>query len=106
MRLEGQIAALTADAAFENGDYKTRPTKGRKRSDRMVSFRRVSAATRVVARDRKAGMKHDQLSAQLPDGLLSRADANDLILQMRTWKKHDVGTTPGFNVMLRRTAIN
>jgi homoserine O-acetyltransferase/O-succinyltransferase len=25
------------------------------------------------------------------------ADANDLILQMRTWEKHDVGTTPGFN---------
>ena len=25
------------------------------------------------------------------------ADANDLILQARTWEKHDVGTTPGFN---------
>ncbi|MGZ3444633.1 MAG: hypothetical protein ACXWLG_03315, partial [Myxococcaceae bacterium] len=24
------------------------------------------------------------------------ADANDLILQMRTWEAHDVGTTPGF----------
>ena len=24
------------------------------------------------------------------------ADANNLILQMRTWEKHDVGTTPGF----------
>ena len=24
------------------------------------------------------------------------ADANDLILQMRTWEHHDVGTTPGF----------
>src|ERR1700761_7440929 len=28
VRLEGQIAALTADAAFQNGDYKTPPTKG------------------------------------------------------------------------------
>ncbi len=28
VRLEGQIAALTADAAFENGEYKTPPTKG------------------------------------------------------------------------------
>jgi len=28
VRLEGQIAALTADAAFENGDYKTQPVKG------------------------------------------------------------------------------
>jgi homoserine O-acetyltransferase len=25
------------------------------------------------------------------------ADANDYILQARTWQKHDVGTTPGFN---------
>ena len=25
------------------------------------------------------------------------ADANNLILQCRTWEKHDVGTTPGFN---------
>jgi len=25
------------------------------------------------------------------------ADANDLILQMRTWEQHDVGTTPRFN---------
>jgi len=24
------------------------------------------------------------------------ADANDLILQMRTWEHHDVGATPGF----------
>ena len=24
-------------------------------------------------------------------------DANDLILQARTWQRHDVGTTPGFS---------
>ncbi|HEX8879719.1 MAG TPA: alpha/beta fold hydrolase, partial [Candidatus Acidoferrum sp.] len=28
VRLEGQIAALTADAAFENGDYEEQPKKG------------------------------------------------------------------------------
>src|SRR5262245_33832693 len=28
VRLEGQIAALTSDVAFQNGDYKTPPTKG------------------------------------------------------------------------------
>ncbi|MFC7666882.1 hypothetical protein ACFQT0_05215 [Hymenobacter humi] len=28
VRLEGQIAALTADAAFQNGEYTTPPTKG------------------------------------------------------------------------------
>ena len=25
------------------------------------------------------------------------ADANDYILQARTWEKHDIGTTPGFD---------
>ena len=25
------------------------------------------------------------------------ADANDMILQARTWEKHDVGSTPGFD---------
>ena len=28
--------------------------------------------------------------------LINGADANDIILQMRNWEKHDVGTTPGF----------
>ena len=28
---------------------------------------------------------------------LSRADPNDLILQARTWARHDVGTTKGFD---------
>ena len=28
VRLEGQIAALTADAAFKDGDYTSQPTKG------------------------------------------------------------------------------
>ena len=31
-----------------------------------------------------------------------RADANDYILQCRTWEKHDVGTTPGFDGRLER----
>ena len=30
------------------------------------------------------------------------ADANDMILQARTWERHDVGATPGFNGDLER----
>jgi homoserine O-acetyltransferase len=55
VRLEGQIAALTTDPVFANGDYK-----------------------------------------EQPKNFIPGADANNLILQMRTWEKHDVGTTPGF----------
>jgi homoserine O-acetyltransferase len=32
----------------------------------------------------------------LKTNFIPGADANNLILQMRTWEKHDVGTTPGF----------
>ena len=28
---------------------------------------------------------------------IPEADANNLILQMRTWERHDVGSSPGFN---------
>ena len=31
-----------------------------------------------------------------------RADANDYILQCRTWEKHDVGATPGFDGNIER----
>jgi homoserine O-acetyltransferase len=38
--------------------------------------------------------------AEFVDGMKTNfipgADANDLILQARTWERHDVGTTPGF----------
>jgi len=33
----------------------------------------------------------------LKTNFIPGADANNLILQMRTWEKHDVGTTPGFS---------
>ena len=40
---------------------------------------------------------HDYKTNFIPGG-----DANDIILQMRTWERHDVGTTPGFNGDIKR----
>ena len=34
----------------------------------------------------------------------ANSDANDLILQARTWQRHDVGTTPGFGGEARARA--
>ena len=34
--------------------------------------------------------------AEYKKNFIPGADANDLILQMRTWEKNDVGATPGF----------
>jgi homoserine O-acetyltransferase/O-succinyltransferase len=99
VRLEGQIAALTADAAFQNGDYKTPPTKG------IEAFAVVWTAwlfsqewwRRELWREsEKPGTTFEQLLNNFRTNFIPGADANDLILQMRTWERHDVGTTPGF----------
>ena len=100
VRLEGQIAALTADAAFENGDYKTPPVKG------LEAFATVWTAwlfsqewwRKELWRDgEKPGTTFEQVLHEFRTNFIPGADANDLILQMRTWERHDVGTTPGFN---------
>jgi homoserine O-acetyltransferase len=100
VRLEGQIAALTADAAFQNGDYTAPPTKG------LEAFAVVWTAwlysqewwRRELWREgAKPGTTFEQVLHQYRTNFIPGADANNLILQMRTWEKHDVGTTPGFN---------
>jgi homoserine O-acetyltransferase len=57
VRLEGQIAALTADAAFKDGDYTTPPTKGLEAFGVVWTAWLFSqeVAQRVVARRREAG---------------------------------------------------
>jgi homoserine O-acetyltransferase len=97
VRLEGQIAALTADAAFEGGDYKSPPAKG------LEAFGAVWAGWlysqewwrrelwRSIVPERTT---FEQMLAR--NRTRFRADANDYILQARTWEQHDVGKTPGF----------
>jgi homoserine O-acetyltransferase/O-succinyltransferase len=97
VRLEGQIAALTADAAFEGGDYKSPPTKG------LEAFSAVWAGWLYS----QEWWRRELWRSMVPEGttfeqMLARnrarfkADANDYILQARTWEQHDVGKTPGF----------
>jgi len=97
VRLEGQIAALTADAAFLNGDYTSPPKKG------LEAFGMVWAAwlysqewwrRELWRAGSPAGTTFEQVSNRFRTRF--NADANDYILQARTWQRHDVGTTPGF----------
>ena len=99
VRLEGQIAALTADAAFQNGDYKTPPTKG------LEAFAVVWTAwlfsqewwrKELWREDSPPGTTFDQVLNNFRTKFIPGADANNLILQMRTWEKHDISATPGF----------
>jgi homoserine O-acetyltransferase len=98
VRLEGQIAAIMADPAFQDGDYKTQPAKG------LEAFGTVWAAwlysqewwRKELWRANAPQATFDQTLERFRKRFIPGADANDLILQMRTWERHDVGTTPGF----------
>jgi len=100
VRLEGQIAALTADDAFKNGDYTTPPRKG------IEAFSVVWTAwlysqewwrKELWRTTTAAGTTFEQVLERYRTHFIPGADANDLILQMRTWEHHDVGATKGFN---------
>ena len=98
VRLEGQIAALTTDAAFMDGNYTTPPKKG------LEAFAVVWTGwlfsqewwRRELWRERaKPGTTFEQVLTNYRTHFIDGADANDLILQMHTWEHHDVSTTPG-----------
>lgn len=99
VRLEGQIAALTADAAFQGGDYQAPPEKG------LEAFGTVWAAwlysqewwrKELWRTNSPAGTTFDQVLTRFRTRFIPGADGNNLILQARTWERHDVGATPGF----------
>jgi homoserine O-acetyltransferase/O-succinyltransferase len=100
VRLESEIGAIAGDPVFQNGDYTTRPVKG------IEEFGTVWLAwlysqewwrKELWRPSAKPGTTFDQYLETRRKTWQANSDANDLILQMRTWEKHDVGTTPGFN---------
>ena len=100
VRLEGEIAAITNDPAFKNGDYTTPPVQG------IQEFGTVWLGwlygqewwrRELWRASTQPGTTFDQYFQMRRKTFQSNADANDLILQMRTWEHHDIGATPGFN---------
>ena len=104
VRLEGQIAALTADPTFNGGDYTSPPRKG------IEAYGMVWLGWLYS----QEWWRREMWKGRTPDATLEQEmesrrrtffasnDANDLILQARTWQRHDVGTTPGFNGDVQR----
>ena len=98
VRLEGEIAALTADAAFNGGDYKEQPVKG------VQAFSMVWAGwlfsqewwRQELWRSAGMGKSFAEVVEHFRTDFIPGADANNLILQMRTWEGNDVGKTPPF----------
>jgi homoserine O-acetyltransferase len=98
VRLEGQIAALTTDPAWQNGDYTAPPSKG------LEAFGMVWAGwlysqewwrRELWRTSMPAGTTFEQAWQSFRKRFA--ADANDYILQARTWQRHDVGATSGFD---------
>jgi homoserine O-acetyltransferase len=98
VRLEGQIAALTTDPEWKNGDYTSPPTKG------LQAFGMVWGGwlwsqewwRREMWRTMTPPETTFEQFLLIPRNAFT-ADANDYILQARTWQRHDVGGTPGFD---------
>ena len=105
VRLEGQIAALTADAAFQNGDYTTPPKKGLEAFAMVWTgwlFSQQWWRDELWREGAPPGTTFDSVVHEFRTNFIPGADANNLILQMRTWEKHDVSMTPGFNGDLKK----
>ena len=105
VRLEGQIAAIQADPVFAEGNYTTPPHKGLEAFGLVWTGWLFSQEWWRQELWRGLGMG-DSLPAVIEHyrkDFIPGADANNLILQMRTWQRHDVGQTPavqgrtGFN---------
>ena len=98
-RNESEILAITTDAAFKGGEYIEEPVKG------IQAFSLVWTAwlygqewwrRELWKTDSKPGTTLAQVLDRYRTHFIDNADANNLILQLRTWEQHDVGTTPGF----------
>jgi len=99
VRLEGQIAALTADPTFNAGNYDKPPGKG------IEAFGMVWAGwlfsqewwRRELWRGGPFGDNFNAVVEHFRTNFIPGADANDLILQIRSWESNDVGNTGAFH---------
>jgi homoserine O-acetyltransferase len=100
VRLEGQIAALTLDPDFKHGDYITEPVNGIRATSLVWLgwlYSQEWWRKDLWKVDAKPGSTLRQAIDQATADFFSGADANNLILQMRTWESNDVGNTAPFN---------
>ncbi len=99
VRLESEITAITTDENFKAGEYTAEPQKG------IEAFSIVWTAwlfsqewwrQELWKTEEPAGTTLAQVIEKYRTHFIPGADANNLILQMRTWESNDVGSTPPF----------
>ena len=99
VRNESEIHAITMDPKFKGGDYTEQPVDGIHEFGGIWTawlFSQEWWRKELWRTDNPPGTTFDQVVEKFRTDFIPGADANNLILQMRTWEKHDVGTTPGF----------
>lgn len=101
--LAGAKAALLADPAFADGDYKTPPETG------MRAMSRVWAGWALSQRFYREGLFKqlgfadvDRFLVDFWEAFWLRLDANNLLSQLRTWQSADIAKTPGYDGDLER----
>jgi len=105
VRLESEINAITLDPAFNNGDYTEQPKKGIQAFALTWIpwlFSQEWWRKELWKEISKPETTYEQFVDGMRAGFIANADANNLILQMRTWEHHDVGTSPGFDGDLKK----
>jgi homoserine O-acetyltransferase/O-succinyltransferase len=99
VRLESEITALTTDPAFKDGNYTEQPTKGIQAFSIVWTgwlFSQEWWRKELWRSDESMGKTFEQVVNELKTNFIPGADANNLILQMRTWEAHNVGGTAPF----------
>lgn len=100
VRLEGQIAALTADSEFKDGDYIQEPVRGIQAFSVVWTgwlFSQEWWRKELWKDPKDPSLSFEKVLKNFRTNFIPGADANNLILQMRTWEENNVGNSPGFN---------
>ncbi|KAJ3147747.1 hypothetical protein HDU89_005106 [Geranomyces variabilis] len=97
--LEGPKAALTADAAFKEGEYKSAPEKGLRAFGRVYAGWGFSQAFyRQRLYDTVLGFKDlDHFLVGFWEPLFLQRDANNLLCMLRAWQRGDISDNSMYN---------
>lgn len=100
--LESVRAAITTDAAWENGWYENQPEKGLRAAGRVYAGWGLSGKFYWHEEWRKLGFASlEDFLVGYWEGHFLQRDANDLLALLRTWQTADVAKTPGCGGNLR-----
>jgi homoserine O-acetyltransferase len=98
--LDGVKAALTADAAFAAGWYRTPPVKGLRAFSRVYAGWAFSQDFFREQEYRKIGLASVEDVEKFLEGYFRQNDANDLLAMLWTWQHADISANARFNGVL------